>query len=203
MTDYITRTELYQSTPDVDWSADYADMLGALITRASRAVDLACKRPDNFFAVETATARLFDGSGGREQWVDHMAAAPTLVEVDESGDLTYTTWASSDYMVWPYNAAAVGKPYQRLDIDQLNGTKSLWYRFPRSVRITAKWGYSTAAPGPIKQATIIQVMRWFKRGQQAYQDTGAIFDLGQLQYVKQTDPDIVNLLLTEYMAVPV
>jgi hypothetical protein len=118
--------------------------------------------------------------------------------VDEVGDFTYTAWASTDYLLWPYNAAAMGRPYTRLDIDQLNGDKVLWYRFPKSVKITARWGYSTTVPEDIKQAVVIQVIRWFKRSQQSYQDAGAIVDLGQLRYVKQLDPD-VQLIISHYM----
>jgi hypothetical protein len=198
MTDYCDVADVTGMMPDTDFGNTYHALMAALITRASRLIDKATGREDGAYEAATATIRYFDGSGGREMWVNEMAAAPTAVAVDEVGDFTYTAWASSDYLLWPYNAAAMGRPYQRLDIDQLNGDKVLWYRFPKSVKITAKWGYSTTVPEDIKQAVVIQVIRWFKRSQQSYQDAGAIVDLGQLRYVKQLDPD-VQLIISHYM----
>ena len=194
MANYCEASDVQAAMPDVDWTEKYTALLTLLCGRASRLIDRVTKRHDNAYLVSTATARLFDGSGCREQWVDEMAAAPTLVEVDEVGDFTYTTWSSTDYMVWPYNALAEGLPLLRLDIDQLNGDKSVWYRSPKSVRVTAKWGYSTTPPEDIKQATIIQAIRWFKRSQQAYQDVGAIVELGQLRYVNALDRDVVAII---------
>lgn len=202
MTDYCETTDITNSMPDTDWTGKYEDLLGLLITRASRLVDRVTGREEGAYKVATATARTFDGSGCREQWLDEFAAAPTLVEVDETGDFTYVTWAATDYLVWPYNAAAKGQPYLRLDVDQLNGDKSVWYRFPKSVRVTAKWGYSTDVPDDILQAVTIQVVRWFKRSQQAYQDLGAIVELGQLRYVQRLDPDVA-LILDHYRRVTI
>ena len=45
-----------------------------------------------------------------------------------------------------------------------------------------------------RMATIIQASRWFKRGQQAFQDTGAVVELGQLRYTQKLDPDVAALL---------
>ena len=202
MTSYVTADEVRGAMPDVDWTEAYHAILTALIERASRLIDTATGRHAGAFASDTATVRYFDGSGDREMWVGEMAAAPTAVAVDEGGAGTYTTWASTDYFTWPYNAADEGKPYVRLDVDQLNGDKSHWYRFPRSVKVTAKWGYSTAAPDDVKQAVIIQVIRWFKRAQQAYQDVGAIVELGQLRFVRQLDPD-VEFLVNHYRRVTI
>ena len=79
-------------------------------------------------------------------------------------------------------------------MDTINGTKEMWYDYPKAVKVIGKFGFSAAAPSEIVQATIIQVMRWFKRGQQAYQDTGAIVELAQLRYVRKLDPDVETLL---------
>jgi hypothetical protein len=202
MTDYTTVEAIQGEMPDVEWSGKYNEQIALLITRASRLVDRYTGRGEGAFAVETATVRYFDGSGKRFQWVDEMAAAPTTVAVSDTGALTYTTWAATDYMLWPYNAATLGRPYIRLDIDQLNGNYAVWWKFPQSVKITAKWGYSTDVPAHVDQAVVIQTVRWFKRAQQGFQDVGAVFELGQLRYVKQLDPD-VQLILDGYRRVTV
>jgi len=46
----------------------------------------------------------------------------------------------------------------------------------------------------IRMAATAQATRWFKRGQQAFQDTGAIAELGQMTYTQKLDPDIVTML---------
>jgi len=115
--------------------------------------------------------------------------------VAEGGDLTdYTAWASTDYILWPYNALLAGEPYIRIDVDQLNGTKQDWSEYPKAVKIVGKFGYATTIPDDVKQVTIIQAARWLKRAQQGFRDTGAVVELGQLHYVKALDPDLAALV---------
>lgn len=47
----------------------------------------------------------------------------------------------------------------------------------------------------VQQATIMQALRWFKRGQQAFTDTGGVVELGTLLYTKKLDPEIETMLL--------
>ncbi len=196
MADYCTAAEVMELMPDTEWTGKYAPLLASLATRASRLIDRLVGREPGAFAVgaSAASARVFDGSGGRELWVDEMAAVPALVEVDETGDLSYVAWAASDYVAWPYNATLLSRPYLRLDVDQMNGNKAAWYRFPRGVRVTARWGYSLIVPEDVRQAALVQTVRMFKRAQQAYQDVGAIVELGQLRYVQSLDPDVAMMV---------
>lgn len=193
--DYCTSVEIKQAMPGASWDGTYDGILDSVATRASRAIDMHLKRKPGAFYVNADVTLYFDGSGNRYQWIDELAAAPTSVQVAETGVLTtLTTWASTDYMLWPYNALDFGTPYMRLDVDRLNGTKSVWYGYPKGVKIVGKFGFSTTVPGEIKEATIIQAARWFKRGQQAFADTGAVEGLGQLKYVQRLDPDVAAIL---------
>jgi hypothetical protein len=195
--DYCTNTEVKAVLPDGNWSTTYDTLLTTLATRASRAIDRYLKRKPGAFYVNADVTLYFDGSGKRELWIAELAAAPTSVQVAETGDIktpTLTTWAASDYVLWPYNALDNGMPYIRLDIDQLNGSKSIWPAYPKAVKIVGKFGYSTAMPDDVKQAACIQTARWLKRGQQAFQDTGAVVELGQLTYTQRLDPDLANLI---------
>jgi hypothetical protein len=200
--DYITAGEIKAALPDENWGSGYDATLARLATAASRAIDRFTKREPGFWYVNSDTTRYFDGCGGRELWVGYLAAAPTSVSVAETGDVdssagtggTYTAWSATDYLLWPYNATAEGRPYQRLDIDQLNGTKYGWYKFPKGIKIVGKFGWATAVPDEIGQIALIQAVRWFKRGQQSFQDTGAIVELGQMTYTQQLDPDIAVML---------
>lgn len=193
--DYCTAAEIKAAMPDVTWGSTYDTILGLFATRGSRAIDRYTNRKPGAFYVSADVTRYFDGSGGTELWIGELAAAPTTVQVAETGVLTtLTTWASTDYLLHPYNALDDGEPYRRLDIDVANGTKTCWYAFPKAVKIVGKFGYSATVPDDVKQAAIIQAVRWFKRGQQAFSDTGAIVELGQLTYTKALDPDVALLI---------
>lgn len=186
--------------PDTTFGSGYDAALEALAKRASRAIDRYTNRKPGAFYVDADVTLYFDGSGDTKLWIGELAAAPTTVQVAETGVLTtLTTWESTDYLCWPYNALDDGQPYTRLDLDIYNGTKSTWYAYPKAIKIAGKFGYSATVPDDVKQAAIIQAVRWFKRGQQAYSDTGAIVELGQLTYTKALDPDVA--LMIEHLRV--
>lgn len=198
---YASITEVKAVMPDTPFGVTYDAILTSLVERASRSVDRLLNREPGAFAVTSDTIRYFDGSGSSQLWIGELAIAPTTVEVAESGDFgSYTIWSSSDFYLWPYNAVAQGIPFLRIDIDRLYGSKVYWPAYPKGIKITGHFGYSTDAPTDVKQATIIQTVRWFKRGQQAFRDVGAIMELGQLTYAQAIDPDIG--LIVEHMRVP-
>lgn len=47
----------------------------------------------------------------------------------------------------------------------------------------------------VRQATLIQAVRWFKRGQSAFQDVSAALELGQLTFARKTDPEVEFMLV--------
>lgn len=210
-TDYTTVANIKGLMPDQSWSTKYDVLLGRLITRGSRLVDGLLKREPGAFGVAVQTTRYFTPKRGQKTLlIGELAGVPSLVAVSESGVTddangtggTYTTWAARDYMMWPDNRLQEGRPYLGLTVDQLNGSKYVWYEFPKAVKIRGYFGFamSTNIPDEIIQAVEIQTVRWWKRGQQAFQDVGAIEELGQLRYVKKMDPDIEVTLTLEKFA---
>jgi hypothetical protein len=189
---YIGVANIKDALPDTDWGGDYDNLLKILVEASSRQIDTHLGLEPGAFLVDSDEVRYFTGSGTTQQWVDALAATPTTVEMDLVGDqVTYTAISSGDYTLWPRNAALLGQPYYRLDIVRLGSpTYYTWRRFPDSIKITGKFGWSIAVPAYVQQVTTIQAVRWFKRAQQAFQDVGAIRELGQLQYVKGIDPDL-------------
>ena len=186
---------------DMSLDSSYDAVLTMLVLNASRAIDRYTKRSPNAYLVEDDEVRYFGGSGSHELWVDEMADEPTLVEVAETGQVDnstgsggdYTTYAASEYFLLPENADKKGIPYEVIELDRLYGTKTVWYRYPRSVKITAKFGYAITVPETIAEATIIQAGSWFKRGQQGFMQNSAQTRFGQLQY-KQLDPDVLEIV---------
>lgn len=181
---------------DAEGDAKYEPLLDVLCDRVSRLVDNWFGYSGGSFKAATEpVARYFDGNGEAELWPGHMAAAPTEVAVAEAGILaSLTVWAATDYILKPYNAEAEDFPYRSLMIDRINGTKFIWYNLPKAVKITCRWGWSITPPDPIIEACVIQCARWFKRGQQAFQDAGAVTELMQMRYLKKLDPDVQILL---------
>lgn len=201
---YVTNTEIKAAMPNPSWDTTYDTLLTTLATRASRMVDRHTGRHPGAYAVSATEVRYYDGNNESCLRVDEMAAAPSAVAVAETGLIddstdangTYTTWASSDYYLMPYNSGDTVTPFYELHVAPY-GTKSVWYGFRRGVKITAKFGYATTVPEPIATATIIQAAWLYKRGMQGYENTSAIVELNQLVYSGSIDPT-AKMILDEY-----
>lgn len=182
MTDYCTLAEVIAQMPEsglgLSGSTDYAAGIGAQITAVSRLIDREVGKWAGFFATTDTETRYFDGNDDAELWIDEFQSISS-VAVSESGGLAssdYTTWSSSDYIEWPYNST----PIMRLDVDTLNGSKLYWYAYRKGIKVTGVSGYSATPPQDVKQACIIQASRWFMRGKNAWAESGANTDLGQI-----------------------
>jgi len=181
-------------------SIDYDAFLTACITRASRMIDGVTKWEPGAFSVSTETTRYFDGSGTSKQSVDPICATPSALAVSVSGVISstadYTAYSSSDWNVYPYNSIAQWQPAYEIHLDILNGSRDVFYAYPKSVLVTCKFGYAASDTDEecqvddVVNATITQASRLFKRAQQSYQDAGAVEALSQLRYVRQLDPDV-------------
>lgn len=166
-----------------------------LLQSGSRMADAYCGRHPGAFQVEADTIRYFTGSGNKMLDIDEIAVAPTTVAVSEQGSLTsYTTWAATEFILGPYNAPSLGQPYTWLELDQINGTKLLWYKYPKSVKITGKWGYSTICPEPVKKAVVVIASRLYKRGQAGFQDYSGTMQFGRQRMEATLDSDIKQML---------
>ena len=218
--DYATATEALNMLTNLDLTGlmtngvSASTLFTALLTRASRAIDTYTSRKPGAYYVNADVIRYFTApksSGGRPDYfdntssggygqgailmIDELAAAPTEIAMSLDGRLTYTALSSSDYILSPYNAADDGEPYNAVELDTINGTYGAWYTFPKGIKITGKFGYSATVPDDIKQATIIQAGRWFKRGQMAYQDVVSLAQGGEdAAYVDRLDTDLCNIV---------
>ena len=118
--------------------------LRATAENVSRQIDGYCRR--RFFTL--SATRYFDGDGAGSLWVsDLIAVDPAGLSTDDNLDRRHeTTWATSDYFLYPANADPTGGhddsgPYTRVVVDTVAGARS---RFPvglRTVRISGQWGY--------------------------------------------------------------
>lgn len=218
--DYALVSDVKTQLPDTQWDTTYDALITGLITSASREIDRWANKLPGAFYVTTPSVQFFRGptpTGSTAAgswgwyspdrlpvgylstlslWSGEMAAPPISVAIAETGQLTnYTTLATTDYILWPYNAPAYGEPYQRLDLDLLNGATRTWYGFPKGVQINGYFGYSQIVPADVKQAVLITVVRLFKRAQMNWQDLSVGLDPTQKVYQNKIDSDVQMLLM--------
>jgi hypothetical protein len=196
---YVTVAQVKADMPDSALynSVDYDQALEEMVTNASRLIDREVGGWPDYFYASTSETRYFDGSGEAEQWIDPMTTLTTL-QVAESGGRAasdYTTWTiNTDFYVWPYNYSAISQPIQMLVVDNDSGSKGVFNRSRKSIKLTGVFGYSATPPEAIRQACKIQCLRWFMRAKQGFQDTSASVAIGELLYTQELDPDVKRLL---------
>jgi hypothetical protein len=165
------------------------------IATASRAVDMFTAR--QFGLTGSAVARVYTWAGecldGRRALpIDDVQTTTGLaVALDFDGDGTFeeTIVYGTDFDLWPYNAAADGKPWTHLI---MRAGVSLPCG-ARGIQVTANWGWS-AVPDTIKQATLFEANRFLKRRDAAFGVTGSPEMQGELRLLERLDPDVVIAL---------
>jgi len=175
--------------------------LGLLLTAAENTISRFCNRPDGFLADSTASARTYPGSGKNILFIDETPEITAVGAKDSYGDASFTAWAVTDWLAFSgsskfpnFNAT----PYTGLMVNP-NGDYSIFqdshYRNFPMVQITAKWGAYTTIPTELKEASIMQATRWFKRLEGAMADALASGDFGMMMYRQKLDPDIAMILV--------
>lgn len=193
MADYTTSTDAFADISEGSYSSSDYPAMANFVTVASRMIDREFGRWDSFFYPSTDdVTRYYDGSGERQQYIDEFVSI-TSVSVSEQGRLEstdYTAWSSSDYLTEPYNASLNGKPINKLSVNFFNSdSKSVWYGYPKAVKVVGIAGYSATPPDLIAQACKVQAMRWFMRAKGGYQDVSGNDDTGKRYYKGTTELD--------------
>lgn len=167
-------------------------ILEIALESASRMVDEYTMR--NFYNAGTAT-RIFVPTDDDCVAIDD-AVSISSIAVSTLLNKTYDqTWTAAEYQLEPLNNVVDGLsgwPFTRIR------AVGVW-EFPydeddeiATVQVTGVWGWS-AVPTPVKQATIIQAMRIFKR---LDSPLGVISspDTGYFRVSSRIDPDVAMLL---------
>lgn len=165
-------------------------ILETAVESASRLVDGFAGR--NFYSNGSAT-RYFTPEDRIVCEIDDLISL-TRLEVSEDLDGVYDqVWAATDYQLEPLNGRAdglTGWPATRIRAvgAYVFGTNI----GEASVKVIGTWGW-TAAPVAIKQATIIQGSRIFKRLDSPLGVLSAP-DLGYIRVGTRLDPDVQQLV---------
>lgn len=193
--------------------------LTALALVASRMIDNYCRRTEfGFVASDTAEALQLTTDEKSYVYIPECVEI-TLVEYKES--VTDSTYQSLDSDAWipfrgnpkkssvrynlvPYTGILLtaqspitffrdGNYTSDFSWETANDTNNLATYLP-TVQVTARWGYSDETPAVIKEAAIMQSIRWYKREQSGMSDTLTSSTMGDERYVKQLDPDVKLIL---------
>ena len=167
---YLTVAEFKGRLDSVSttWNDTESTALERILESVSRNIDRFCGR--HFYKTATATSRYFTAEDGAYLCVDDLVSIDTSgLTTDEDGDRTYeTTWATTDYDLWPFNAAAMNEPYTELRVAP-QGANS----FPtvaKGVKVTGCWGWP-AVPAEVTEATFLEAARQW---QHAHSPSGVI-----------------------------
>lgn len=159
MSNYVSMEELRRSSQLGDLPVDYEAQ--AALDAAEEAIEAYCGR--KFWKDAADVTRYFQGQVSFVL-IDDLATLTSL-KTDDDGDGTFeSTWASTDYVLAPYNAAADSRAYSRIELAPTGR-----FRFPtwaRGVQVIGKFGWP-AVPARVAQATMIQATRFLKRARSA------------------------------------
>lgn len=199
---YATPDELRRQI-EIPLAEGDQDVLEDLLTAATEAINNYCNRAEGFGAADTATPRFYAGTGRSYLAIDDCIAVTEVATKTHPTDTAYVALDSDAWM--PFSGDS-----RRPNFNAVPYTKIMLYGtgyvgFPRhpdddpltfgpTVRVTARWGTGAAVPAVVKQATITQASRWYKRAQGAWGDAIGSPEMGQTFYRKVIDPDIQFML---------
>jgi hypothetical protein len=163
-------------------------MLELAVESASRLIDSYTQR--YFYNAGTAT-RLFAPQDSYVTEIDDLVTLTTLQTSD--GETFDTTWQAKDYQLEPLNGVVDGLTgYPATRIRAVDDFIFTHLTGEATVRITGVWGWS-AVPTAVKQATVIQAARIFKRNDSPLGIAG-FGEMGAVRVGTQLDPDVKQLI---------
>jgi hypothetical protein len=179
--DYVTAAELKSYLRITDTADD--TLVALWVTTASRNVDDFCGR--QFGKVASAEDRYYPTFYDRPEgaWfaeLDDVQDTTGLTFADENGTaVTVATTTADGYTLLPRNAAAKGKPYERVKLTGWTGGE-----------LTAHglWGW-TAAPSAVKTGMFLQGGRLAARRDSPFGISGSPQQQGEIRLLAQLDPD--------------
>ena len=186
-------TNGYATLADVKASLKITDnlddsLLEIAVESASRLIDGYTGR--YFYNGGTAT-RNYAASDSWIVYIDDVQSVSEVASTDEVGG-TYTTWTANDYQLEPLNGISGGMTQPYTSIRAVNQYVWPFLADRALVKITGVWGWASV-PIAVKQATILQAARIFKRNDSPLGVAG-FGDMGVVRVGARLDPDVQHLV---------
>lgn len=190
--DYVTLVEVKDYIGITGDDETHDVKLARDIASASRAVDRECRR--QFGSSVTPVDRFYTPQFDPvdRYWfvvtddVAQTQGAPIVVSLDD-GTYTYATDVTASARPLDPNAAADGRPVQGYRLAGSN-----WGRVDE-LRVRAVFGWDSV-PVSIKDATLLQTQRFFKRGDAPFGIAGSPSGEGEMRLLSKVDPDVALML---------
>lgn len=141
--------------------------LEGILEEVSRAIDDEVNT--RFYVEDTPETRYFTASRRDLLLVDDFLSI-TSIATDHDGDGTFeTSWAVSDFLLGPLNAAAgsLPRPYWHINIAELGAN---WFPIglERGVRIVGEWGFSRTVPKVVESVCLRESVYAFAASKTPY-----------------------------------
>ena len=118
----------------------------------------------------------------------------TTLACDQDGNRVYEeTWGATDYDLVPYNAALKSEPEPYTSIETTPQGLYGFSQYRRGVKLTGKFGYSSAAPKAIKRACVLKAQQLFMRKDMPF-GIMATSATGTVTMKVPEDADILSML---------
>lgn len=181
-TDDLKKTLALSGTTFLD------DELDSIALAASGGLDKALGRT---FGKDTAdVSRYYTALDPMRIRIDDLAELTTL-KSDEDGDGTYeVTWAATDYVLEPLNAATDDEPYTTISVHP-SGSYRFPTHYPKAVQVTGIFGWP-ATPWQIKEAATLICEQIVQRKHSM--PMGFAISAEAVAYIARSDPQISFLL---------
>lgn len=173
------------------------------------AINAACRQIDKivgrvFYETETTQIKYFNPVSHFYLQVPDISKTTSLeIKLDTNDDGSYDTTLveNTDFYLLPLNPKQIGKvsstlyyePYTEIRILDQKTDERFDPTIIKNVKITAFWGFSMV-PDAIKQATLLQASRLWKRKDSPFSTYGNI-DTGEQELFQKFDPDARNLIM--------
>tara|TARA_Y100000052_G_C2929913_1_gene73708 strand:+ start:78 stop:716 length:639 start_codon:yes stop_codon:yes gene_type:complete len=169
------------------------------VQSASRQIDRICRR--RFWQDSTVQVRTFTPISNIFLEVPDISTTTGLiVKTDSTDNGTYDTTLTinTDFIVTPTNPRLLGtgsgehEPFTQIRILNTRSSERFDPDIINNVQITAKFGFAVI-PEDIKQATLIQALRLFKRKDTPFNVFGNE-QTGTVELFNKFDPDAMSLI---------
>ncbi len=159
---YCTLSEFkaYLTAAGQEITSDVSDdvVIESIIETASRFIDGECAR--KFWKNTVDETRYYTATESNYVRTDDLVSVTTLAT--DEGDRDYpNTWTTTDFDLWPYNAALDGRPYVQI-VTTPGSDYYFWVGLNKGVRVTGIFGYPSI-PAQIQNACLVISLSAYKR----------------------------------------
>lgn len=123
--------------------SSFDDQINEWIDAVDTYIDNYCNRT---FEEESATYKLYDGSGTSELLIDDLLTLTKIEMLDEDNDVDETLDSEDEYWLYPANKT----PKNRIRINTANAPISIFPKGHQNIKVTGKFGQSESVPEDIR-----------------------------------------------------